>query len=235
MLHRNSQPPAKASYSPTGELSVHSVFNTIQGEGPHVGRPAVFVRLAGCNLQCPFCDTEYTQGATTLGVEEIIDVIDDQAGENCNARPLVVITGGEPLRQNIAPLCSALLALGVAVQVETNGTLYSHTLPAGVDVVCSPKTGKVAAHLWPRITALKYVIRAGTVDPDDGLPLTALGHPANPRLARPDPSFTGVVYVQPMDEGNADRNAANLAAAKASAMRFGYTLGVQLHKNIGVP
>ena len=76
-----------------GGLDVHSIFPTIQGEGPFVGQPAIFIRLAGCNLQCPLCDTEYTEGRIRLSVPVIFDAVQEHIRLFA---PLIVITGGEP-------------------------------------------------------------------------------------------------------------------------------------------
>ena len=84
-------------------IQVHSIFPTIQCEGPYVGRSAIFIRLGGCNLQCKFCDTEFDDFHDKT-IDEIISII-MSIKVNIN---LVVITGGEPLRQNICVLCDEL-------------------------------------------------------------------------------------------------------------------------------
>lgn len=232
---QNVQPVEKIVHEEGWALDVHSVFLTIQGEGPFVGRRAVFIRLAGCNLQCPQCDTNYTTGRKRLAVDEIVLHVNRQAVSD--TRTLVVITGGEPLRQPIGFLVDKLLSQGfVDVQLETNGTTYQ-ALPyrhPNLTVVCAPKTGRLNGRLLPHIDALKYVITAGDVDPRNGLPYTALGHTASPRLALPPPDFRGTVYVQPCDEQDSEKNAANLAATIDSVIRFGYTLCLQTHKYIGM-
>ncbi|MBX9726502.1 MAG: 7-carboxy-7-deazaguanine synthase QueE, partial [Rickettsiales bacterium] len=107
-------------------LHVVEIFPTLQGEGPCVGQPAVFVRLGGCNLACDFCDTEF-ENFSAIPLQSMLENIHAHTTEG---RDLVVITGGEPMRQNIAPLCEALIAAGFRVQIETNGTLWRE-LPAG--------------------------------------------------------------------------------------------------------
>ncbi|WP_404603863.1 4Fe-4S cluster-binding domain-containing protein, partial [Raoultella planticola] len=102
----NSQTPEKKDYQST--LEVHSIFSTIQGEGPFCGRPAVFVRLAGCNLQCPGCDTEYTQNRERLNYGSILQNIEERLMSTSSNANLIVISGGEPFRQNIAPFCDFL-------------------------------------------------------------------------------------------------------------------------------
>ncbi len=233
----NTQPILKQSLSHDGSLSVHSIFRTIQGEGPFAGSPAIFVRLHGCNLQCPLCDTDYTVNPlTTISAFKLTTAVIKVLGEVT----LVVITGGEPFRQNLTPFVKGLLGLGVRVQVETNGTLF---LPRGnggdpgfpygkVTIVCSPKTGKVNKYLAPHIDAYKYVLSAGSVDRIDGLPLRALEHSAHNKVAKPHGGVP--VYVQPADEGDEEINKRNLEAAIDSCMVFGYTLCIQIHKIIGM-
>ena len=105
-------------------LDVQEIFATFQGEGIFTGFPAVFIRLGGCNLACKFCDTEF-DSYQNLSLEEII-LETKKLSENNKKRThnLIVITGGEPLRQNIIPLCEELIQDGFVVQIETNGTLY---------------------------------------------------------------------------------------------------------------
>lgn len=228
----NIQPIQKQRQRHDGStLSVHSIFYTLQGEGMYAGRPAVFVRLAGCNLQCPLCDTEYTNDAKEMSISEIIDKVFIK--RSLLSRPIIVISGGEPFRQNIGPLVQALDQLYI-VQIETNGTLPPPLNFPKVTVVCSPKTGKVNKELLPYITAYKYVMRANQVSKLDGLPITALDHTAVPELARPHKSFNGQVYLQPCDQQNAALNQRNTNAVLESCMTYGYTLQLQIHKLIGV-
>lgn len=227
----NAQIPEHKSHQ-LETLDVHSIFLTIQGEGPFTGYPAVFVRLAGCNLQCPGCDTDYTSKRQRMSPYDIAAKVIELSGPAA----LVVITGGEPLRQNISELCKRLDGLAYTVQIETNGTLpISGGMPLDVHVVCSPKTGSVHGSIerWTNLS-YKYVLRAGDASDIDGLPLRALGHSAVPHLARPPEGFTGNVYVQPMDQGSPSLNRANVDACIQSAMGFNYRLQLQTHKIIGV-
>ena len=213
-------------------LDVHSIFPTIQGEGPFAGHPAIFIRLAGCNLKCPQCDTEYTDGAEKMEPEAILDAILDMAHEE----RLVVITGGEPFRQDIAALCHTLLDARFQVQIETNGTLYRRDLPYDrLTIVCSPKTGRVSGSLEKHITAYKYVCDANSLNTDEGLPVRALRHSAYPILARPHRGFKGPVYVQPLDEQDPEKNARHTRATIQSAVENGYIFCLQVHKFIEMP
>ena len=233
----NTQPIHKLDMHKEGTLEVHSLFYTIQGEGPHCGKPAIFLRLYGCNLQCPGCDTDYTSTKKPMSVAILRAAIDAlKEDEQPDApMPIVVITGGEPFRQNITPICITLRRAGYRVQIETNGTLPPPTnFPKDIDIVCSPKTGKINEQIVERLTALKYVVKAGLVVPRDGLPIRALDHSCSPTVAKPPQGFSGPVYIQPMDEGNALLNKKNLLAAVNSCYQHGHTLQVQLHKIIGV-
>jgi 7-carboxy-7-deazaguanine synthase len=213
-------------------LWVQEVFFTLQGEGPFSGQPALFVRLAGCNLRCYWCDTEFESSTERPSLAELLDRIARLRPASCS---LVVITGGEPFRQNIAPLVSELLAAGLRVQLETSGSLWVE-LPDDprLSIVCSPKTARLHPALAPRITAYKYVLAAGETDESDGLPVTSTQSPrAQCHIARP-PS-AAAVFVMPRDDGDAERNRENLAACSAVALKFGYTLTLQTHKLLNLP
>lgn len=231
----NKQPVEKVIRGAhAGELDLHSIFFTIQGEGPFCGTPAVFIRLAGCNLQCPMCDTEYTKDRRIASIWDMINEVQDLMPKG-----LVVITGGEPFRQPIGDLLHGLTNAGYYVQVETNGTLPPPDFIAyekntgrrkGVYIVCSPKTGKVHFQTWAAACCAKYVLDCAHYYYDDGLPTKALGHVANPILARPPMGFHFPIYLQPADEQDAAKNDANTKLVVASAMKFGYIVQVQLHK-----
>lgn len=236
-MQLNQQIPTKSIAAQSGShLQVHSIFYTIQGEGPYAGMPAVFLRLAGCNLQCPGCDTEYTEGARTMGVGDICEEVENAhvAPDGMGFQPLLVITGGEPFRQNLTFLARTFVAMGWQIQVETNGTLSpSDGFPASATVVCSPKTGKINPRMLRRIDAWKYVARASDINPIDGLPDIALNHRNSGGLARP-PFGCKSVYLQPMDEQDEALNAANTKAVVDSCMKFGHRLCLQMHKIVGV-
>jgi organic radical activating enzyme len=116
--------------------------------------------------------------------------------------------------------------------VETSG-VHRQALPCAVEVVVSPKTPSInyAGH----VAAWKYVIKAGEVNEADGLPLFGTqGRFMNVPLARPSRPHSPI-YVQPCDEKDAEKNAANLAACLDSVRRFGYRLSLQQHKIINWP
>lgn len=237
-------------------LDVHSIFYTIQGEGPFCGTPAVFIRLAGCNLQCPACDTNYTLGREWLDTDKILDIVNQRyqmhiaqkaapADEIKPYRGLVVITGGEPFRQEIDLLVLKLIQrLGCYVQVETNGTLPPPELSVvnqdinerkGLYIVCSPKSGKVNPKTAAVACCFKYVMASHSVSELDGLPIHALDHKLGTlQVARPPANFKGVIYLQPMDERNTKHDEEHLKACIRSCMKYGYTLQLQVHKILGM-
>ncbi len=217
-----------------GRLSVHSIFPTIQGEGPFVGTPCVFVRLAGCNLQCNGCDTDYTSNVNLMTVAMILKQI--KQVRNITPESLVIITGGEPFRQNIGSLVNTLLKIGFKVQIETNGTLFNSYVDfdnPNLTIVCSPKTPSINARMFLHIDVLKYVVKYQNVG-NDGLPNMVLDLPNSSVVFRPPKEFEGLIYIQPMDEQDPVKNKLNLEQAIWSCINFGYRLGIQMHKIIGV-
>ena len=227
----NNQPIEKRRNN-RATLDVHGIFSTIQGEGPFSGTKALFIRLAGCNLQCPNCDTDYTSHRFNATVNELVGHVRDE--------PLVVITGGEPFRQDISLLCSSLIGIqGVIVQVETNGTLPPPVgLHSEVVVVCSPKTAKINPKLQERVDAYKYVIPNDSSDicAIDGLPLRMLKHSTHGKVARPH-NNTVEVYVTPEEcqqfktahEHGSIQNLVNSVKAHPR-----YVAQCQLHKYLNI-
>ncbi|WP_263379462.1 7-carboxy-7-deazaguanine synthase [Granulicella paludicola] len=135
--------------------AVKEIFYTLQGEGVHAGRAAVFCRFAGCNLWsgreadraeavCQFCDTDFIGtdgdgGGKFADAELLAEAIAAKWPQSDSENRFVVCTGGEPLLQLDAALIQALHKLGFQIAIETNGTL---PVPEGVDWVCvSPKAG----------------------------------------------------------------------------------------------
>ncbi|HBG47182.1 MAG TPA: 7-carboxy-7-deazaguanine synthase [Deltaproteobacteria bacterium] len=129
-------------------MLVSEIFKSIQGESSYAGLPCVFVRLAGCNLKCSWCDTPYaqgTEGAKELSIEEVLK---DVAFYDC---ALVEITGGEPLVQEEAKeLAGKLIERGYTVLIETNGSVPLAGLDKRVikivDVKC-PSSGHGSSFL----------------------------------------------------------------------------------------
>lgn len=192
-------------------MLVNEIFYSLQGEGVHAGTPAVFVRLSGCNLDCPFCDTRH-QSYREMSEEEIV-------AEVCrHAARLVVVTGGEPSLQLTASLVDMLHAAGKSVAVETNGT---HELPSNVDwITLSPKdtfVGASAAPVLRRADELK-VLYDGIHEPD-GYAHIAVSHRS----------------LQPCDVGDPARNARIVAQTVEYVKRHPeWRLSLQIHKMINI-
>lgn len=210
-------------------LKVTNIFATFQGEGPYTGYPSIFIRLSGCNLACSFCDTEFDE-YEELSVDEIIHIGNEKFQEFCKTevskKPLIVITGGEPMRQNISPLCRKFLDHGHIVQVESNGTIISPELPNEVEIVCSPKVSngkyhKIREDILEKAIAIKFIISESNAEYSD---IADVGQN----------DFNFPVYIQPMDEYDANKNAKNLTLAMKLAMKHGGILSLQTHKMIGI-
>jgi 7-carboxy-7-deazaguanine synthase len=205
--------------------AVKEMFYSLQGEGARTGRPAVFVRFAGCNLWsgreqdraqavCKFCDTQFVGTDGDGGGK--FDTPQALAGAAASlwpggGAPYVVCTGGEPLLQLDAPLLEALHALGFEVAIETNGTIAA---PPGVDWICvSPKAGA------------DFVQRTG-----DELKLVFPQAGAEPERyhALPFDNF----FLQPMD---GPERAENTRAAIAYCLAHPrWRVSLQTHKLLGL-
>lgn len=216
--------------------AVKEIFHTLQGEGAHTGRAAVFCRFAGCNLWsgreqdraeavCRFCDTDFvgTDGpgggkfATAAALAEAVRACWDAHAAAGEGQPYVVCTGGEPLLQLDEPLIDALHGAGFAVAVETNGTqpAPSGLDGAGLDWVCvSPKAG--AELVLTRGDELKLVW------PQDGLDPAAF-----------EGLDFGHFFLQPMDGSDQAANIARCADHCRAHPRW--RLSLQTHKLIGIP
>ena len=114
---------------------INEIFYSIQGEGYHAGKPAIFIRLAGCNLECSWCDTDHSK-KSELTASQIMELVRTEAKRHKVG--FVVLTGGEPTIHNLNPLVNKLQTK-FYVAIETNGTRMAH-IPPGVSwVTLSPK------------------------------------------------------------------------------------------------
>ncbi|WJK33522.1 7-carboxy-7-deazaguanine synthase [Solwaraspora sp. WMMA2065] len=212
-----------------GVYRVKEIFYTLQGEGTHAGRPAVFCRFTSCNLWtgrerdrhraiCQFCDTDFvgtdgTGGGRFPSADELATAVAEawQGRAHPRSRRYVVCTGGEPLLQLDEAAVTALHEAGFEVAVETNGTLPA---PAGIDWICvSPKAG--ADVLLTRGDDLKLVFPQPEADP-----------------ARFEHLDFGHFLLQPMD--GPDRVANTAAAVRYCLENPQWRLSLQTHKYIGI-
>ncbi len=198
-----------------GLVPIVEIFYSLQGEGARAGQATVFVRVAGCTLQCSFCDTDFrVRREMTVG-----EIVDEVAGHGC---PWVCLTGGEPTMYDLQPLCDRLHAAGLRIQVETNG---QHPRPDwGLDhITVSPKEGE-GGRLDPwyleHAAEFKYVV--------DG-PEDVARAAANPAAGRPGGPL---LYLQP-NALNPDAARLCVEAVKADPARF--RLSLQTHKYLRIP
>jgi 7-carboxy-7-deazaguanine synthase len=205
-----------------------SPFFTLQGEGPYSGHAAVFIRLHGCMLRCTFCDTVFDNPNDPRW--HIHDLAKDARFIAPNAK-LAVLTGGEPLRQQIVPLCVQLMAYGFKVQIETAGVYWIDGINIVSEIVCSPKTPTIHPMIYEHAKAFKYVIDVEQNFSDDYpyVPITATQPGARPaRLATPRPGAP--VYLSPCDTYDEEHNARNRQLVADLALRYNVIASCQLHK-----
>lgn len=193
-------------------ILVNEIFHSLQGEGFNSGTAAVFVRLAGCNLQCPFCDTDHRHG-TPMDEDEIAHAV------SAWPTPLVVVTGGEPAMQMTSRLVDALHRCNKSIAVETNGTL---PLPAGIDwITLSPKDLFLGDEARPILTAvdeLKVVF--------DGIHLPPEYNHITVRHGR---------FLQPCDTGNAtENNSITATTVEYIKTHPQWRLSLQIHKILNI-
>jgi 7-carboxy-7-deazaguanine synthase len=193
------------------------MFESVQGEGLHTGIPATFIRFAGCNLSCSFCDTKHSWKEATcdLSINEIFKFIRKKA-------KFIVLTGGEPFMQPELPLLvEELLSCGYRVEIETNGTLWN--LPKEVYsnqslfVSMSPKK-QFRECVSEKVTSLKVL------------------YPFLPAVSAEDfiYGFSDCKYfsLQPLWVESQLERVLNINAAMREAKRLGFPwrVGTQLHK-----
>lgn len=185
------------------KYNIVEIFNSIQGEGEHMGKPVTFVRLHGCNLSCSFCDEPLHKGPnyTEMTAEEII--------EKCTL-PAVVITGGEPSLHNINPLIKKIRAEDKFVAVETNGYKIEN-IKAAHWLTLSPKGDTIPVGSWSEIKIL--------VDLEKELPIGLIN------IAR----SKAMTWLQPINHSNTI-NKDNMKACIDLCIKQGLNFSPQLHK-----
>ena len=133
---------------PQPSWKVNEIFYSIQGEGRHTGMPAVFVRLAGCSMNCPFCDTKYAaRDGKTMSAPELLAALSAWPAK------AAIITGGEPTEQDLPALIAVLKDAGYQVHLETNGAKDTDVSQA--DFVCVSPKKYVSAEMLKKPTSLK--------------------------------------------------------------------------------
>ncbi|MES2932893.1 MAG: 7-carboxy-7-deazaguanine synthase [Pseudomonadota bacterium] len=208
--------------------SIKEIFYTLQGEGAHAGRPAVFCRFAGCNLWsgresdratavCQFCDTDFVgtdgeRGGKFSDSNSLADTINSLWPSSYPASKYVVFTGGEPLLQLDAALIDSMHCAGFEIAIETNGTIL---VPTGVDWICvSPKVGSTL--VVQKGNELKVVIPQ-----------------ANQSLVAYESLEFDNFFVQPMDGPALERN--TQLAIDTCKNNPKWKLSLQTHKMLQIP
>ena len=239
----------RKKYINPNKLQVHNIFYTIQGEGPFAGRPAIFIRLTGCNQRCYFCDTVWDDDNDP--VYEVLELCRKaiKLWPLKHKQPLVVITGGEPLIQDLSMLVQALVIIyNFNVQIETAGTIHQQWLyndfAKKVHVVISPKTPKIQVlyadknNLNKANLYWKYVISHRAQFNEFGIPIwnTQVNSSSSKPLplAMPINIKTARVYLSPCDEYDEESNKKNKALVAKLCMDYGYKANIQLHKEFGL-
>ena len=186
------------------------IFESLQGEGRNTGRPCVFVRFAGCNLKCPWCDTDHSR-RFEMSLEDLVKEVSAFRARS------VVLTGGEPTMQDGMPeLVAALKEAGFWIAVETNGTSDAGWLAFVDYVACSPKAEFPGSLRLVRADEVRVVASSEDV--------AGFCRDLRGRIDATD------YYVSPCDRGGE----IDFPTAKAVLAKLdGWSLSVQLHKILG--
>ena len=188
---------------------INEIFYSLQGEGYYTGTPAIFIRFSGCNLHCPYCDTDHSEGRFLTG-PEIFEEVEKYPSQ------YVVLTGGEPSLFIDRDFVISLHSLGKTVAIETNGT---HPLPDNIDwVTLSPK----------------FDVQSGAeLSLEDCDEIKVIYHRQDMSI------YSGITarhhFLQPCDTGDPGENGRLLAeAVEFCKSHPHWRLSVQMHKFIGI-
>ena len=190
-------------------MKVNNIFYSLQGEGRNTGRAAVFIRFAGCNLRCSFCDTEF-ESYREMNNEEIMAEVEALSPQPSAIKPLLVLTGGEPTLQVDEAFVDFLHQHGYEVAMESNGT---RPAPQNLDwLTVSPKQKPV----HQRCSEVKVVFTDAEHVSDFGLE-------------------ADYYYLQPCDTGDPERNKAiTQACVEYIKQHPKWRLSLQTHKLIDI-
>lgn len=197
--------------------SLVEIFESLQGEGRNMGRPCVFVRFSGCNLACPWCDTD-TARRFSLSRDDLLAEVRTFRAKS------VILTGGEPTIQPGMPeLVAALKDAGYWIGVETNGLVAPDWLASVDYVACSPKAEVADRYLSDASAGLRHCDEVRIVASAEDA-VVRFAQAIRGRIAATD------YYISPCErDGQID-----FATAKAVLARLdGWSLSVQLHKILG--
>lgn len=186
------------------------IFESLQGEGRNTGRPVVFVRFAGCNLACPWCDTDVRK-KFSASLEELVAEVKSHKAKS------VILTGGEPtLVKEMSALVAALKREGYWIGIETNGTKASEWFADLDYIACSPKAEFADRVFLTRADEVRIVASSEDV--------LSFAERMRRQIAATD------YYISPCDhDGEIDFATAKSVLGKLE----GWSLSVQLHKILG--
>ena len=188
---------------------VNEIFYSLQGEGYWAGTPSIFVRFSGCNLACPWCDTDHKQ-FRSMSAEDILTAILTLYPDTNSRKKHIVLTGGEPGLQADDELIDCLHSKGCYVTIETNGTC---ALPNGIDwITCSPKSPQGLQ--LEQVNELK-VVYTGTTDPAEMVQSIRADH----------------YFLQPLEKDGKMNTDQCVAYIKQHPL---WRLRLQTHKLIGI-
>ena len=213
----------------TKSFRINEIFYSLQGEGFNTGRAAVFIRFAGCNLRCPFCDTEF-DSYSEMTSSEIVEAIRQYPAR------FAVLTGGEPTLQVDEDFVALLHDHGYTVAMESNGT---RPAPRNLDwLTVSPKSRPVSLD-GKTPDELKIVFDEST-DPEAQLStlnsqLSALNSQLSTLNSQLSTLNSPLLFLQPCDTGNAERNAQILKQCIGYIEQHPqWRLSLQTHKLTGI-
>ena len=198
---------------------INEIFYSLQGEGHHAGYPSVFIRFSGCNLSCPFCDTDFQDGVF-MSDDDIIHAV------NLYTASWIVLTGGEPaLHIDSAFIKMLKRATGKKIAIETNGTT---PLPEGIDwITVSPKSKICGSDDSSADVVLKHADEIKVID---------VGQSLDWYFDMPCRDSKTLMYLQPCyveDEKERETNRLRTLSRVLADPRW--TLSVQLHRFLGIP
>ena len=209
-------------------MRVNNIFYSLQGEGRNTGRAAVFIRFAGCNLRCSFCDTEF-ESYREMNNEEIMAEVEALSPQPSAIKPLIVLTGGEPTLQVDEAFVDFLHQHGYEVAMESNGT---RPAPRNLDwLTVSPKVNEKL-----EMRNEKWEMKNEKCHQPDEIKIV-FGENTDPAAIISHSSFLipHLLYLQPCDTGDPDRNKAiTQACVEYIKAHPQWRLSLQTHKLIDI-
>ena len=209
-------------------MRVNNIFYSLQGEGRNTGRAAVFIRFAGCNLRCPFCDTEF-ESYREMSNEEIMAEVEAFSPQTSYIKPLIVLTGGEPTLQVDEAFVDFLHQHGYEVAMESNGT---RPAPQNLDwLTVSPKVNEKL-----EMRNEKWEMKNEKCHQPDEIKIV-FDENTDPAAIISHSSFLipHLLYLQPCDTGDPERNKAiTQACVEYIKQHPKWRLSLQTHKLIDI-